>query len=553
MDLSKLSDADLAALEAGDLSKMSDAGLAVVESAGQPATRKTSAMDPANAALTGYNRGLVNILGMPVDTMQNVVDLGKAALGTPWLMAGKVPPDALQVQDRAGVVGSGEYLRKVLSGTSLGNSAINPANPAYEGGYLQAMGAGAAGAVNPAQAAMGAVSAAAGKTAADATGRPEYAIAASLAAPALMRGAVARPLAQADRTARDVSREVGQREGYVVPPSQAGAGWVNDRLESIAGKAALNQDATLRNQATTNRLMARDVGLTPNTLNLENLRGVRAEAYDRGYAPINRIPRVDSTPAYRQALRDLEVDSGRPISPIRALRNPGVSELTDDLNQQYFSGKEANQLMRQLREQGSSKINSSYGSAGGDHSRELGSAMRKGSGLLEDLLIEHLQSAGPSNVVPQLRDARRAIAKSYTAESAFNPATGDIDPGVLAAMYRKQKPLSGDAETAGRFAAAFPLSNRLGATTQTPGVSALEATSVPMLGALTRTAVGEPAGWLASGIPLVRAPVRNLLLSKYYQRLFAKQRGKHDTQLTPQEQGALAASLAAQGSLDGDQ
>lgn len=552
MDLSKLSDADLAAVEAGDMTKVSDAGLQVLSGMPPPSPSVGGKMlDTANATATGFNRGLVNLLGLPADTAHNVVDLTKAALGTPWLLAGKEPPQALQLQDRANALGTSENLRRALTGTAVGKAAITPSNPEYEGGYAQAAGAGMAGAGTPTQALMGVISSVAGKATADATGNPAASITASLLAPALARGAVTRKLSPEQRTAADDTLAAAQKEGYVVQPSKVGAGWLNNRLESIAGTIAIRQDANTRNQDTTNRLMARSVGLKPNELTPDNLQAIRAQAYETGYAPVDRIPRIDSTPTYRQALRDLEVKMGRPISPVNELRNPGVSALTDDLNQQYLTGKEANQLIRQLREKGTAKINSSYGSADGDKTRELGSAMRKGSGLLENLIVEHLQAAGPSNVVPKLLDARREIAKTHTVESALNPANGDVNPGVLAAMYRNKKPLSGESELVGRFAAGFPMFNRPGAATPAPGISATEAAAVPMLGALTRTATGDHAGWLAGGLPLLRSPVRNLILSKYYQRLFAHRNGGHDMTLSPQEQAALAASLAGQGKLDG--
>ena len=155
--------------------------------------------DTGNAVGTGYFRGLTRLAGLPVDTAANVLDLGKAALGSGYIAAtGKPPPSWLEVGDRSKVVGSGDNLIRALSGTKAGDLMINPANPEYEGGLAQTVGGGltavmapnsAAQAAN--QAAIGATSAVAGKKVMDATGNPAYAIAASLAPSGLQQAATA--------------------------------------------------------------------------------------------------------------------------------------------------------------------------------------------------------------------------------------------------------------------------------------------------------------------------------------------------------------------------
>lgn len=169
MDLSKLSDADFAALEAGDLSKLSEEGFAHLEGLGgrsvvKPEKKRpaSSLTDALNAIGTGANQGMLRLAGFPVDTVANVLDLGKAALGTPFLLAGKVPPKALQVGDRADVVGSGENLIRAVP-----KAYVQAQNPDYEGGFIQAAGRGLPGAMNPAQAALGVASQVAGKIGGD--------------------------------------------------------------------------------------------------------------------------------------------------------------------------------------------------------------------------------------------------------------------------------------------------------------------------------------------------------------------------------------------------
>jgi hypothetical protein len=148
-----------------------------------------SVLDAPNAVATGFNRGLVRLAGLPVDTVANVVDLGKAGLGSAYTaVTGKPPPQALELTDRRNVVGSGDYLvDRVGKERDWRAALINPANPEYEGGYLQTAGAGLNALINPNtraqavnQAVLGVTGAVGAKAAYDATGNPAYAVTAGL-------------------------------------------------------------------------------------------------------------------------------------------------------------------------------------------------------------------------------------------------------------------------------------------------------------------------------------------------------------------------------------
>jgi len=544
MDLSKLSDADLQAVVSGDMSKVSDAGLQIILGSTppkKPVSALREALDSANAVATGTERGLLHLLGMPVDTVANVLDLGKAIAGTPYLLAGKVPPEKWHLQPREDVAGSGASLVKTAQATPYLKPLVSPSNPEYEGGYLQAAGMGLPGATNPAQALMGITSAVAGKAMYDATGNSALAATASLA-PGMLASRRVAPAA----TTRSNTIASAQAEGYVVPPSQAGAGWFNNRLESIAGKAALNQDSVLRNQAVTDRLGARSVGLGPNDMvTPEVLAARRIEVGRAGYAPLDRLGTVPTTPRYANEILDIENRYGAPTSPITSLRTPAVSELATELLPTEFTGRDINLLIQNLREGGNKRSRIAYG--GNEADRTLGRAQVAGSRALENLVTEHLNQFGPSNVVPQLRDARHEIAKMHTVEEALNPATGDLNAHVFGRRILAGKPLRGDQEIIGNFAAAFPQLTRPRAGTPTPGVSALEAAAIP-LAVLGGHAAAGPGGILAGGLPLLREPTRNLLLSDWYQKRFAKP-GKVHRPISDAQQGALARAMIANGLL----
>lgn len=552
MDLSKLSDADLQALQSGDLSKVSDTGL--LHLSGAPVKPAAPAENPAvqprltdkpNAIGTGFNQGLLRLAGLPVDTVANVIDLGKAAIGAPYTaITGKPAPEMLQLRDRADVRGSGENLIRAMP-----KGAVWAQNPEYEGGYLQAAGSAlptllvpGSGKEMAAQAATNVAASVAGKLVGDETGSVPLAVLASM-----VPGMLAAPRIKPTETQKSKLIAKAKQEGYVLPPSQAGAGWLNNRLESIASKAALNQDAVQRNQLVTNDLAARSLGVQPHNLNAADLAALRADAGRRGYAPIDQLGDIPITPNYANRILDIENQLGNPTSTVTSLRYPRVSELTTELLAPSFKGPELNALVKNLRETGGSASRANYGVDPAQ--RQLGKAQVASARALENLVDEHLLQFGPSNIVPNLQSARQQIAKAHTVENALNPATGEVNAHALGRLVKTGKPLTGDQRLIGDFAAAFPQVSRPAAGSPTPGVSALEAAGVPAAALAGHIATGNAHGMLAGGLPLLRAPVRNMLLSKWYQKQFAKDPSKPGA-MTPAQLGALSQMLLSTGVLE---
>lgn len=163
-----------------------------------PAAGRSDIADTGNAVGTGYFRGLTRLAALPVDTAANVLDLGKAAIGAPYIaMTGKAPPSWLEVGSRSDVTGSGDNLIKNLSKTRVGDFMLNPANPAYEGGYAQAIGGAMSGVIRPNswlqalnQAVNSVAGTAAGKAVYDTTGSAPLAIAAGMSPTAVRSGAI---------------------------------------------------------------------------------------------------------------------------------------------------------------------------------------------------------------------------------------------------------------------------------------------------------------------------------------------------------------------------
>lgn len=150
----------------------------------QPVKPAPRATDALSAIGTGANQGMLRLLGLAGDTAYNVRDLGKAALGSAWLAAGKTPPKMLEVGDRSNDALSGDWLIKQARKTDAGKYMLNVQNPDYEGGYLQAVGGALASSPLGAksftqlanQSLLGGASAIASKLAYDKTGSPAAAV-----------------------------------------------------------------------------------------------------------------------------------------------------------------------------------------------------------------------------------------------------------------------------------------------------------------------------------------------------------------------------------------
>jgi hypothetical protein len=102
---------------------------------------------------TGLNRatgGIADLFGLPVDTIANLEDLGKAGLGSAYMLLhhGAPPPDALNINsDRSGMVGSSEWIKKHLNQAGVNTNTVDPRDPAqrYIGAASEALPSVAAG------------------------------------------------------------------------------------------------------------------------------------------------------------------------------------------------------------------------------------------------------------------------------------------------------------------------------------------------------------------------------------------------------------------------
>lgn len=281
----------------------------------------------------------------------------------------------------------------------------------------------------------------------------------------------------------------GQQAGYVVPPSSVNPSFLNNRLESLAGKASVGQEAAKRNQDITNILAAKELGLPPDTSITEGV------------------------------LRQVRKAAGKPYAEIGAL-SPEASDALDALKQAKFMG---NKYM-------------TFSDRSGDPSAYLkGQELKNEAGMIEKALENIATQHSRPDLVNQLPAARTAIAKAYDVERALNIGDSGISAPIIGRKFDKvgEKGMTGALATIGKMANAFPQSMREGARVPASGVSGTDAAASAILSTLGFGA-GGPAGILAGGLPLLRGPARNLVLSPGYQQ-FATQG------LSPHQQAMIDA------------
>ena len=282
----------------------------------------------------------------------------------------------------------------------------------------------------------------------------------------------------------------GVEAGYVVPPSSVNPSFINKRLESIAGKAAVGQEAAARNQGITNALARKVAGAADDApLDVGTLDKIRAEA-GKVYKAVG-----DLSPIAKQdieALKQARFDANAQFKFYNRSADPSALK----------AAKEARQLVDEL----------------------------------EASIAKEAEAVGRSDLVPALKEARTQIAKTYDVERSLNVGSGDASAPTIGRIVDKAqgKPIDANLETIGRMQQAFPSYMREGASIPTPGVSKSEALAAALLGGGGFAAAG-PMGLAASALPLLSGPARSLVLSKPYQQLMAK---------APQEAPAITLKIA---------
>lgn len=355
------------------------------------------------------------------------------------------------------------------------------------------------------QAASGALGGAAAQTTAEAGGGlAAQTIAATLAGgipnAASAISAEPRPAALAARQA-----------GYVLPPKSISEkpGLISNVLAGWSGKIKTQQAASAKNQAVTNELAAKALGLPPDTVLtdqvLENVRRNASAAYK---TVANAVPAVTVDPAFDNAITALGGRNSQAAKMFpKITNNPGIQDMIDELKSVTdIPTDTAVELVRELR----FNANANLKALGDPSKHALGLAQREAANALDDLMDRTIAASGKPGVVDAYRQARTLIAKAYDVESVTNTTTGDVNARGLGRLMDKGRPLSGELKTIADAALAFPKAMQApsGFGDNEPW-SALD-----FFGSAAAATHGNPG---VAGAILARPAARAVLLSKPYQ------------------------------------
>lgn len=303
--------------------------------------------------------------------------------------------------------------------------------------------------------------------------------------------------------------------GYVIPPTQVKPSLLNRTMEGFAGKLTTAQNASAKNQAVTNRLVAKEIGLPEDAaITPDALAGIRRAA-GQAYEAIGQSGTVTPGKAYAAALDKIDAPYITAAQGFPNAAESPVLGITKSLRSPSFDASAAVEKIKQLR----TAADDAFRSGNTDVAR----ASKSAAGALEDALEDHIAAIGNQELLKGFRNARQLIAKTYSVEKAMNPATGTIDARKLAAQLAKGKPLSGSIKSAAEFAARFPKAaqtvEQMGSLPQLSpldwavggGMSAASANPLMMASVMARPAVR--AATLSAPVQnaLARQPTQNAL------------------------------------------
>jgi hypothetical protein len=343
--------------------------------------------------------------------------------------------------------------------------------------------------------------------------------------------------AQGMNQMRDQVAAEARAAGFKIPPSQTNPTLTNRLLEGTAGKITTSQHASKANEAVTQRLIAKDLGIkevTPASVAAVRERAGAVYETLKNQAPFQADDALRAELAQiGQANKDLAVE-------FPSLARGNADKMIEQIaSRPQFSASSTVEAIKQLRNDAKLLWRGSE-STGDPAKAAMAEANRKVADALEGMIERNLAGSAP-NLLPQFRQAREMIAKAHSVESAMNDATGFVPAQALGKQLQAGAPLTGELATIGKTAMAFPRATQsLGGQSVLP-VSPLDMTNLGLMGGVS-AATSNPL-WM---IPAVARPgIRAALLSKPYQTAFGSPSYTPALTSTAKLARALAPGLGA--------
>jgi len=311
--------------------------------------------------------------------------------------------------------------------------------------------------------------------------------------------------------------------GYTVPPTQAGGGIVNRLLEGIAGKASTLQEASVRNQAITDNLAKKSLGLAEDTiLSPEVIKSVRDTA-GKAYENLKLSGTVKTSPKFIQALDEIKPykDAMQAAKDFpEELANPIIKTI-DSLKRPNFDVNSAVSKINLLRNDADLAFKQGNSA--------LGKANKDASKVLENTIENHLANTKQTDLLNKFKEARTLIAKTYEVEKAMNATTGTVNASKLASRLQQGKPMSEELKDIAKFGQAFPKASQVPERIAgTIGISPLDVTAAGATygGSLLAGENQGSSGLHGLAVLLARPAARKAVLSNRMQNNLIQQQVK---------------------------
>lgn len=436
--------------------------------------KPVTATNRVHALEGGILGGAAYLGALPLDTVANLYNLGKAGMGAAYQgITGK------HGWDVGGPSPVGHWLTQQMDKNPVTQvSPERPDDPASR--YLATAGSVVPGVLSgggglPATArglAVAAPAAMAGQAVGEAKPfESDWANnAASIGAQALGTiggGKVLRPQGAflPENQIKNDAVTQGQAKGYQFPPATTNPTWANTARETVAGKTNTAQHMAINNQEVTNQGARTDMGLPAakgaiTDLDIANAKALAAPGYDalrsagQIKAPDNFSTRLDSALARQSG-------AGRLSSQLADSKLAGI---VDDLKgKESFDASDAMDAISALRDKASGAYRT------GD--AQAGAAYKGVSKVLEDAIDSHLSNQGgaAADTMANFRDSRQKFAIIHSIEENRNPTTGNVLSPKLAAALKRGEYLSGNLEVAARSAGQAEKSGAFAEPTKTAG------------------------------------------------------------------------------------
>jgi len=315
--------------------------------------------------------------------------------------------------------------------------------------------------------------------------------------------------------------EQGSAKGLKVVPSDLDPSFTTTQLESLGGKAAVNQRTQIANQDPVNRMakeelrVASDTEISPSVL--KSIREQESQVYREVDALAEQARRdLEALQQARARATNVSDPAQRAVEEARFTSTYGSREA--QLREQAAASLED---LRKVRGDMQSMWDNYYASGGKNVEAQQGAiALKAQAEALEDSIDATLRRIGRADLADRIVPARQRIAQTYNVEEMLNPGNFNVDPDVALRMLKRGVPLSGNLKLLAEFKAAFPNSLREASKVSSPDVSLLGTVAQGAVGGAIGLGAGSLPGAVvgAAAIPLARKGAREYLLSPGVQR-----------------------------------